>query len=276
MPVSVIVRAAPEPKAPELRCLHVLHAVLPGQPLMPAQSVSDVQGTAGFLKSGVVRAPQNPQKTKSWCGRSVEVLLAEPVVRANGIASVASEVADGGSQSWLVGKASPVVRSSAGVQGWPSCGPPLQRSVVALQIGHGWVVALSSAQVPPGQSPSLVQARPTSLGSVVPAQRFGRMSPIRYTVELSRKSMLPVPVSQRAAPLAGLPKVLMAQVLRAGLDAIGMGSGAPKKHPTSVQSRVPLVSPAVALPSVKAFPVHPVTFRSERPLSGVWLGTSEL
>jgi len=63
-------------------------------------------------------APQNPQKTKGWLGRSTERAVDVPVVRAKGMGRTASgERDDGGSQSWLVGNASPVVAIVPGVQG---------------------------------------------------------------------------------------------------------------------------------------------------------------
>ena len=90
----------------------------------------------------------------------------------------------GGSQSWLVGNSAPTDVISPGVQGTEaipgtSCVPPLHRSVLGLQMGQGWMFALSSTHVPPGQSPFELHLRPTSLGSVVPLHRFDRMSPSR-------------------------------------------------------------------------------------------------
>jgi len=253
--------------------LHVLQAVLPGQPLSPAHCASDVHGTTGCFQVGAKRAAQNPQNTKGWPGRSADVALDVPVVRANGMGSMASgPPAAGGSQSWLVGNASLMVAIVPGVQAWPSFGPPLHSRVVGLQIGHGWIAALSSAHVPPGQSASVLQLRPTLLGSVVAVQRLSRTSPVRYVAEASWKSTLAAPVSHRAVPLADPEMVLMTQLLRLGFAGMGIGSGAPKKQPSLVQSRLLPVSAPVALASCNVLLVQLATLNTESPLSGFKLG----
>jgi hypothetical protein len=117
-PDSLIVRALPNVKAPGLCCLQALQAVFPGQPFSPAHWASDVQGTCGFFQLGANLAAQNPQKTKGWLGRSADWAVDVPVVSANGIGSTASGGPElGGSQSWLVGNASPVLVIVPGVHG---------------------------------------------------------------------------------------------------------------------------------------------------------------
>src|SRR5262249_1381287 len=115
-------------------------------------------------------------------------------------------------------------------------------------------------------------ARPTSRGSVVPAQRLGRTSPSRKTVEASWKSRLPAPVSHLAVPLAGVAIVLRTQVLRGGVPGFGTGRGGPKRQPTSVQSRSLPVSAGGALAGCHPLPGQPVALDTGRPLSGVRLG----
>ena len=79
------------PNAPDVRCLHVPHAVVLGHPVIPAHCAFDVHGTGGLAKVGLKDAPQKPQKT-SCPFMSVATLwfaalgVAE-VVRLNGIGS---------------------------------------------------------------------------------------------------------------------------------------------------------------------------------------------
>src|SRR5438477_13175421 len=100
-PVSVIVRASPDPKAPESRCAHLVKFGV-------VQSALLVHGTAGGpWKVCPKLLRQKPQRVRSRAtvGVSWETLVAAPVVSAKGIGSVptkCSESADGG-QSWLVG-----------------------------------------------------------------------------------------------------------------------------------------------------------------------------
>ena len=119
----------------------------------------------------------------------------------------------------------------------------------------------------------MLQLRPTLLGSVVAVQRLSRTSPVRYVAEASWKSTLAAPVSHRAVPLADPEMVLMTQLLRLGFAGMGIGSGAPKKHPSLVQSRLlPPVSALVALVSCNVLLVQLVTLNTESPLSGFKLG----
>ena len=145
-----------------------------------------------------------------------------------------------------------------------------------MQIGQGWIAALSSAHVPPGQSASVLQTRPTLRGSVVPVQRRSMRSPERKVAEWSRKLTAPAPVSHWAMPVADPEMVLTTQVLVLGLASMGIGSGAPKKHPSAVQSRLPPVSAAVALASWSDLPVQLATLNCDSPLSGFRLGGTAL
>jgi len=83
-PFSVMVRAAPAPKAPELRCLHAVQGWFPPPPhpvVNPAHSPSLVHGTPGFLNDALLGSLQKPQKTRAWpIGSSTAVFVTVPVV----------------------------------------------------------------------------------------------------------------------------------------------------------------------------------------------------
>src|SRR5437879_13213665 len=79
---------------------------------------------------------------------STAVWVFVPVSRMKEIGSEPMFFADGGGQSWLVGK-SPSIALSPLVHASPSFGPAAH--LPALQIGHGW---RSVRQVLPGQSAS--------------------------------------------------------------------------------------------------------------------------
>jgi hypothetical protein len=51
-----------------------------------------------------------------------------------------------------------------------------------------------------------------------------------------------VPLDRSSVPLAGDAQVFSTQVLRAGTAGLGIGSGVPKLHPTSVQSGAALLT----------------------------------
>ena len=65
--------------------------------------LSAVHGCGGVSKAGVNCWPQKPQKTNCCAERSADVLLALPVVSANGIGRLPMNAAEVGGQSWLVG-----------------------------------------------------------------------------------------------------------------------------------------------------------------------------
>src|SRR5438477_6720435 len=142
-PVSVIVRASPDPKAPESRCAHLVKFGV-------VQSALVVHGTEGGpwkVCPKVLR--QKPQKVRSTptVGMSCETLLDVPVVRAKGIGSVPTKCSEsaGGGQSWVVGKASPRFEVS-GVHARPFLGPPWH--TLLKHTGQGWTPATSVAMSP--------------------------------------------------------------------------------------------------------------------------------
>ena len=83
-PFSVMVRAAPPPKAPELCCLHAVQGWVPPPPhpvVNAAHSPSLVHGTAGFLNEALLGSLQKPQKTRGWpAGSSTPVFVTVSVV----------------------------------------------------------------------------------------------------------------------------------------------------------------------------------------------------
>jgi hypothetical protein len=92
-----------------------------------------------------------------------------------------------------------------------------------VQSGHGWMPAVS-----------------------------GRLSPTRKISELSGSEICAVPALQSSAPEAAVETVLMTHVLVGVLLGFGIGSGAPKKQPGSVQFLMlpvcaELVDPSVAV-----------------------------
>src|SRR5262249_23031144 len=115
-PVSVMVRTAWLPNAPDVCCLQEVHGAVPIAPhpvVIPAQSVSLVHATGGFLKIALTGSPQKPQKTRTWLGWSTEVFDGVPVVRRYGIGSWPIGINPGGGQSWLVGNCGPLTSSEA-------------------------------------------------------------------------------------------------------------------------------------------------------------------
>src|SRR5262249_61550680 len=122
-PPSVMVRAGPCPKAPEVRCRHL------GK-LAFVHWASAVHGTAGFWKVGANCWPQAPQKTKGCALRSWDVLLCDPVVRLNGIGREPRRAAAAGGQSWLGGLGAPSGARIPGVEGWARMGSAWQVEVV--------------------------------------------------------------------------------------------------------------------------------------------------
>ena len=95
-----------------------------------------MQGTAGGpWKDGLNCAPQKPQKTNGWAGRSVEVFDWLPVESMNGIGSVPMNAFAAGGQSWLVGEVALGVPT--GVQGCPAFGPAVHVLGVPVHRGHG-------------------------------------------------------------------------------------------------------------------------------------------
>src|SRR2546428_10927458 len=78
VPVSVMVLGKPWPKAPEVRCRHLVLGVV-------VHWLSAVQGCGGFWKEGVNGWPQQPQKPKFWAARSWGIFVCDPVQSANGV-----------------------------------------------------------------------------------------------------------------------------------------------------------------------------------------------
>jgi hypothetical protein len=108
----------------------------------------------------------------------------------------------------------------------------------------------------------------------VPASR----SPFRKISELSGRARLEVPVRQLPFPVAGADTVLTMQVLVGVLVVFGIGSGAPKRQPVSVQLRLLPVWAAVRPANVSA-PVpllHALTLVFDVPRSGSGAGSGTL
>jgi hypothetical protein len=161
-PFSMIVRAGVVtvvklvPNAPELLCRHFVNPVV-------VHWASDVQGVAGVVAlpwKAPNPLPQKPQKTLVCAGelvKSTAVLVTVPVLSWKPMGSVPRQPPvmvplhgwsrNGGGQSWLVGNSGATALSS-GVQARPSFGPPLQRPVVGLQIGHGWMLGSATHVAP--------------------------------------------------------------------------------------------------------------------------------
>ena len=77
-----------------------------------------------------------------------------------------------------------------------------------------------------------------------------RLSPVRNISALSGRSMFCVPDAQFVVPARSFATVLMTHVLVGVLFALGIGSGAPKRHPVELQLRLVPVSADVVGPSV--------------------------
>src|SRR5213593_2977035 len=149
-PTSVIESASACAKAPLRFCSQLVN----GAVVHWLSAVHPVGGVGGFWKppSGSLHRPQKMSDLPFPAPVLNAVFDTVPVVRAKGIGSPPiSAPRCGGGQSWLVGYSGcPVSAESPGVHDAPSFGPPLQRFVVELQIGHGWMAG-SFPHNPPGQ-----------------------------------------------------------------------------------------------------------------------------
>ena len=81
------------------------------------------------------------------------------------------------------------------------------------------------------------------------------------------------PVAQSVVPARSLATVLMTQVLVGVLFVLGMGSGAPKRHPVELQFRLVPVSADVVGPSVALWSLQDVMRLIVCPRSGTIAGS---
>src|SRR5947207_5332679 len=170
VPVSLIVRAPPPagPNAPGSRCGQSGYAA--------GQSVSVLQdtGPVGFgsgqapvwspAKQPVPVGPvpssrQKPQNDRFWLAWSTEVMVFVPVVSAKAMGREPMSLAEGGGQSWLVGKFE-LMGESAGVQAAPSLSPPWHLLSPA-QMGQAWTP--TEQNPPPVHGVSSVHTVPTAV-----------------------------------------------------------------------------------------------------------------
>jgi hypothetical protein len=155
---------------------------------------------------------------------------------------VPADAEAGGGQSWLVGNAAPS-ELLPGAQAIPLFGPPMHVNVLVLQIGHGWM---------PGTAE--------------------RLSPVRKTTLSSVKAASISPVEQSSVPVGVVDTVRIAQALVGVLTVLGIGNGAPKRHPTLVQVRMLPVSAGTVGPSVAIWFEQLVIRKAVRPRSGTVAG----
>src|SRR5581483_11738753 len=127
------------------------------------QSASVLHWWVGGPSKAELLFAQPPQPAKTWLPPLPPEAAPFDWVAVLRLKPIARPPSDGGlgRQSWLVGNAGPSVADPLvpGVQGMPSSTPPLQRCVVSLQIGHGWMAA-SVTQAPVPQFVLLRHARP--------------------------------------------------------------------------------------------------------------------
>src|SRR6185503_21357025 len=173
-----------------------------------------------------------------------------PEVSAKPIGIVPMLRLSSGRQSWLVGYWGRPCVVLAGVQAMPLSCPPWQVPLFGVlmlppvQRAQGWI---------PGVS--------------------GRLSPTRKISELSGRSICAVPSAQSSVPEAGAATVLMTQVLVGVVAVLGIGSGPPKKQPTSLQKRSVPVCVDVDAPSVAVCPVQAVISVMDTEWFGVMAGS---
>ena len=99
------------------------------------------------------------------------------------------------------------------------------------------------------------------------------LSPVRKIVELSGRTTVVAPVSNVALPVAGADAALVTHTLVGMVMAFGTASGAPKRHPVSVQLRLLPVAVEVVPPRVPVCPVHEVIEVMANPRSGTAKGS---
>src|SRR5947199_133187 len=164
-PTSVIESVSACPKAPLRFCSQLVNGAVEHW----LSAVHPVAGVGGFRKppSGSLQKAQKMSDLPFPAPVLNAVFDAVPVVSAKGIGSPPiSAPTCGGGQSWLVGYSGcPLMTESPGVHGAPSFGPPLQRFVVGLQIGHDWMAG-AFPHTPPGQLVLVVHDRPTFVPAV--------------------------------------------------------------------------------------------------------------
>src|SRR6266849_1652216 len=165
MPTSLMVVAPPLPKAPPVRCLHVVKWANDAQSALVVQGKGPLQVPPGHAPTSLQALPsiepptqrpkevpncdpQEPQKM-FWPFMTAAVLweaateAVESVVSENGMGRPPILALGGGGQSWLVGYGSPEAESP-GVQSLSWFGPPLQhvpdaQVPPAVQSGQGWM-----------------------------------------------------------------------------------------------------------------------------------------